>query len=423
MNRKLETPVSRATRTRSYVEGVRQALALIAGNPLRAGLSGLAMAAAVATMAIVVTGLDGFARAARQASAAAFGADTFVLTKVATGNLSRRELADKLARNPDITSPDVRFLDRYGNGVTLYAPLAQRQADVSAGGRTFENAAINGAGARLFDIRDIRIERGRFFTRDEETRAAQVTVIGRDVADKIVPIGDPLGARVRMAGRAFQVVGVLARQGTVGGVSLDRFVWMPITAFNRAFGAPSSLQVFARAVDAKASQVAEDHARMTMRARRRLGPSAPDNFDLITPEASRNFVADISQRIGAAGPPISLMALLAAIVVIANTTLVSVTQRTREIGIRRAVGASRTGVLVEVLAEAAAVALGGGAVGLVLAALVLAGASAALSVDLSLQWSTALGSLAAAGAAGLAAGWYPARRAATVEVSAALRSE
>ena len=396
---------------------------MIAGRPLRAGLAGLAMAAAVTTTAVVVTGLDGFARSAREATAATFGADTFVLAKVATGNLNRQELADKLARNPDITRADARFLDRHGNGLTLYAPVSQRRADVSAGGRTFENAAVYGAGAALFDIRDIRVGRGRFHTRDEETRAAQVAVIGHDVADAVFPASDPLGATVRIAGRAFLVIGVLARQGTTGGVSLDRFVWIPITAFDRAFGISSSLEILARAADVSASQAAEDHARVTMRARRRLGPAAPDNFDVITPEASRSFVAEVSERAGAAGPPISFMALLAAIVVVANTTLVSVTQRTREIGIRRAVGATRTSVVFEVLAEAAIVALAGGAVGLAAAAFALAGASAALGVDLPLRLSTALGSLAAAGSAGIAAGWYPARRAATIDVVTALKAD
>ena len=144
---------------------------------------------------------------------------------------------------------------------------------------------------------------------------------------------------MRIAGRGFRIVGIQAQQGTAGGVSLDRYVWMPIAAFERAFGPAASLQVFAKASDVAQTQAAEDHARISMRARRHLGPGAADTFDLITPEASRSFVTAITERLGAAGPPISLMALIAAIVVVTNTTLVSVTQRMREIGIRRAIGA------------------------------------------------------------------------------------
>lgn len=160
-----------------------------------------------------------------------------------------------------------------------------------------------------------------------------------------------------------------------------------------------------------------------MRARRHLGPGAADTFDLITPEASRGFVAAITERLGAAGPPISLMALITAIVVVTKPTLVSVTRRTREIGIRRALGASRANVLVETLAESSVVALAGGSVGLVTAAGVLSIASGALGAPLALGWPTTVGSLAAAGLSGVLAGWYPARCAAALDVIDALRHE
>jgi putative ABC transport system permease protein len=160
-----------------------------------------------------------------------------------------------------------------------------------------------------------------------------------------------------------------------------------------------------------------------MRARRHLGPGAPDTFDLITPEASRNFVAAITERLGAAAPPISIMALIAAIVVVTNTTLVSVTQRTREIGIRRAIGARRSSILVETLAESGVIALAGGIVGLAAAAVVLSFASGSLAIPLALDWPTMAGSLSAAGLSGIVAGWYPARRATSLDVITALRQE
>jgi putative ABC transport system permease protein len=234
---------------------------------------------------------------------------------------------------------------------------------------------------------------------------------------------DPLDQLVRIAGRGFRIVGIQAPQGTAGGVTLDRYVWMPIAAYERAFGAAPTLQVFAAAPVPARTVEAEDQARVSMRARRRLGPGAADTFDIITPEASRTFVAAVTQRVGAAGPPISLMALLAAGVVIANTTLVSVAQRTREIGIRRAVGAARANILVETLAESTLLATAGGIAGVAGAVAVLWAASQASGTTLSLERSTALGSLLAAAASGIAAGWFPARRAAALEVVAALAQE
>ena len=403
--------------------GISEALATIRNRPLRTLLASLAMAAAVATIAIVQTTLDGLARSAREASARAFGSDSFVIARAATGTLSRRELAQKLERNPDITRAEVRFLEAVAGHRVMYAATTQRQADVVAGGRRFENATINGTQAALFEIRDVGVEIGRSFTRIEETSAAPVIVVGRGIVDALFPAGDPLGATVRIGNRAFRVVGIQAEQGTAGGASLDRYVWMPLTAFERTFGPVRTLQVFAKANDVSRTSAAEDRAHASMRARRHLPPGAPDTFDLIRPEASRGFVAAITERLGAAGPPIAMMALLAAIVVVTNTTLVSVTQRTHEIGIRRALGAPRISVLLETMAESSVIALVGGAAGVLIAAAVVAAAPGRVGVPLALEWPTLAGSLAAAGMAGVAAGWYPARRAASLDVIAALRQE
>ena len=410
-------------RSRVYLEALSAAAATCVGNPLRAALGALAIAVAVATIAIVVTGLDGFAAYARRVGARAFGSDTFVVAQVTTGNVSRKELADKLTRNRPITRGDVRFLERFQDDAVVYAAVSQQRADVTAGGRKFENAAINGTAASLFDIRDISLAQGRFIRRDEEDRASQVAVIGADVADALFPSRDALGETVRIAGRGFQVVGIQAREGTAGGVSLDRYVYVPLQAFERAFGRADSLQVFARATDGDRIQRAEDRARITMRARRQLPAGRADTFDLLTPEAARGFVQRLSERVGAAAAPISIMALLAAIVVVTNTTLVSVTQRTREIGVRRALGAARRHIALEVLAEAGLVAVAGGCVGLAVAQALLWLAGAALGLAFPIRATTAVWAITAAAASGLAAGWYPARRATRVDVITAIRQE
>ena len=406
-----------------YVEGTIEAVVTLRRNPLRASLAALAMAVAVATTAIVQTGLNGLEESARLTSARAFGTDSFVLARFASGNLSRRELAEKLERNPNITRSDVRFLSGVADDVVVYSATAQRPADVSAGGRTFENATVSGAQATLPEIRDIGIAQGRFFSREEDVAGAQVAILGRTVMDELFPGQDPLGQSVRIGGRGFRVIGTLVAQGSAGGQSLDRFVWLPLIAFERAFGGPSTVQVFASAAGDAGTQAAEDRARISMRARRHLAPSAADTFDIITPEASRTFVERITASIGAAGPPISLMALIAAIVVVTNTTLVSVAQRTREIGVRRAVGAGRASVLIETLAESLVVALVGGFAGLVIAGGVLALAAGPIGVPLSLEWPIVIGSLAAAGLSGVVAGWFPARRAASLDIVNALRHE
>ena len=190
-----------------------------------------------------------------------------------------------------------------------------------------------------------------------------------------------------------------------------------------SLGAPRSLQVFARAGDGWSTIAAEDHARTSLRAARSLGPGRADNFDVLAPEAARSFVANLSTRIGAAAGPIALMALLAAVVVVTNTVLVSVTQRTREIGLRRALGAPRSQVLQEVLAESVMLSLIGGLAGAAIAMAAAAAASAAAPVPLAVEPRVLLLALFAAAGSGAVAGWYPARRATQLDIVDAIRAE
>jgi putative ABC transport system permease protein len=405
-------------------EALGQAARTALTHPLRSGLGALAMAVGVATVAIVITALQGLAEFARQTTARTFGSDTFVLARIASpGSIGRRELEEKLARNPVLRRSDLRFLERWAGEEVLYAASAQRSGEATAAGRKFENAAITGSSAALAEIRELGLARGRFLSREDEARAAAVAVIGADVADALYPGLDPLGRGVRLGGRLFEVVGVQSRLGSAGGASLDRQVFVPLPAWERAFGDPDALQVFARARDTRRTTAAEDRTRTTLRARRRLRPGTADTFDLLSPDAARGFVANLTERVSTAAFPLSAMALLASIVVVTNTTLVSVTHRTREIGVRRALGATRRQIVREVVLESTLVALVGGGAGLLAVLAVAAGVRAAATVPLALTPATALWSFGSAALAGVLAGLYPARRASRVDVIAAVRAE
>jgi putative ABC transport system permease protein len=405
-------------------EALGQAAGTALAHPLRSGLGALAMAVGVATVAIVVTAIQGLADFARATTARTFGSDTFVLARVASpGSIGRRELEEKLARNPVLRRSDLRYLERWAGGEVDYASSAQRPGDVTAGGRKFENAAITGTSAALAEIRDLGLAHGRFLSREDEARAAAVAVIGADVADALYPGEDPLGRHLRLAGRRFEVVGVQSRLGTAAGASQDRYVFLPLPTWERAFSAPDTLEVFARARDTKRTSGAEDRTRAIMRARRRLRPGVADTFDLLSPTAAREFVASLAERVSAAAVPLSAMALLASVVVVTNTTLVSVTQRTREIGVRRALGATRRQIEREVLLESALVAMVGGGAGLLAALGLAAAVRGAAAVPLSLSPATAAWSFASAALAGVLAGLYPARRASRIDVIAAVRAE
>lgn len=411
---------------RLLVDAASEAIDAIRSHALRAGLAVLAIAAAVATIATVVVALDGVERFARTSAARAFGSNTFVLAKVAApGQIGRRELERRLQQNPDIRRGDLRFVERYAAGRVTYGATVNRRVEVAAGSRSYEGASLVAATASLASIRDLSIGAGRFFSRVEADRAALVTVIGATIAEELFPGIDPLGQTMRIAGRGFRVIGLQERQGNIGGVSLDRNVWIPLRAGERLFGPPETLQLLARPAtgdNATAVQRAEDQAHASMRARRQLQPDEEDNFDMLAPAAARGFVLTLSERAGMAAGPISAMALLAAIVVVANTILVSVAQRTRDIGIRRAVGASRTQMMAEVLAESLLIGATGGVIGIGFVFLIVSLAKGS-GLDLELTASTAALSLLAAATSGMIAGWYPARLATRIDVVDALRIE
>jgi putative ABC transport system permease protein len=408
----------------SLHESFRQAARTLMTNRLRAGLGALAIAVAVGTQVLVVTALDGVAAFANISTSRAFGSETFLLAQVASpGRVSRRELQDQLQRNQPIRRADWRFLDASAGDLVQYAPIVQTTAEVTAGSRTYETAAVSGTTSVLAGLRDLAIARGRFLSLDDDRAGAVVSVIGADVADTLFPASDAVGQSIRVAGRRFTVIGVQTKLGTSGGTSLDRSVWIPIRAWERAFGLPRSLPIFAKATPGATAVAAEDRARAALRARRQLPPGSPDTFDVLTPDAARGFVANLSQRIGIAAGPISLMALLAAIVVVTNTVLVSVTQRTREIGVRRALGAPRSQIMREVVAESALTAVIGGVVGLAVALGLVTAAAGVLELPLDVRASTAGWSLVASAASGLVAGWYPARRATQLTVVEAIRVE
>ncbi len=405
-------------------EALGQGASALRGNPLRSALGALAIAVAVATIVIVVSALDGVRRYAEANTARTFGSDTFLIAQVASpGRISRREVREQLARNPAIRRSELAFLTRYADDTVLYAPNAQTRASVSSAGRRLDEAAITGTTAMLAEIRDLNVVRGRFFRAAEDPDGSQVAVIGADVVDALFPSQDPLGRAIRIAGRRFDVIGLQGRIGSAGAGSIDEYVWIPLRAYERAFGAPRSLQIFARAAPGLEPVVGEDRARVSLRAARALPPGVADTFDVLTPDAARGFVANLSGRIGAAAGPISLMALLAAIVVVTNTVLVSVTQRTREIGVRRALGARRSQILAEILAESVMLSVAGGLSGAVAAWGVLSVLGRLLDVPLIVAPQTVAWAIAAAAGSGLIAGWYPGRRATRLDVIGAIRSE
>lgn len=286
---------------------------------------------------------------------------------------------------------------------------------------------IQGATANITSLTTVRVARGREIAEADDNFRRQVCVIGTDVADELFPNTDPLEKELRIGQLSYEVIGVAEPLGSAFGQSQDGFVMIPLGAFTKIFGERTrSLALFVRARQGTALSLAEveELLRAGLRQRRRLRPGVDeDNFSVITAKSAQAFAATFTNIIGAALYPLTGVALIVAGVVVMNMMLVSVTERTREIGIRIAVGARRRDILTQFLTEATLLTIIGGAIGLGLAALLAWLARRATGIPVTPPLWSAAAAIIVSCVVGITFGVVPARRAARLDPIEALRSE
>ena len=268
---------------------------------------------------------------------------------------------------------------------------------------------------------------GRYFTEQEELSRSFVTVIGDETRATLFPDGgSPLGKLVKINGIEFTVIGVQEKLGSAFGTSQDNCAYIPVTAFDRLFGTGTAIPVFARPRPNTGitMQQSLDFSRVSLRNRFHQRPGEADKFDVLTPDAIRGFIDSLLGMVTVIVVPVTCISLVVGGIVIMNIMLVSVTERTREIGIRKALGArGRSDVMMQVLIESVVMSSMGGALGVALGAALTAIMARAFSLNLKITLPYVLLSLLVSGGVGLASGWYPASRAAKLDPINALRSE
>ena len=273
-------------------------------------------------------------------------------------------------------------------------------------------------------LSNLNLAAGRSFTEVEDTHSAHVAMVGCDIVDNVLGSGDPLGKEIRVGGSPYTVIGVGECQGKMLGQSMDNWVAIPLTAFLENYGTQDSMKIYVNAGGGGAVMDAvSDQLRVLMRVRRHLAPGTPDTFTVDTSATFQNLLSKILNNFGAVVAAIAGVSLVIGGIVIMNIMLVSVTERTREIGVRKALGARRQDILLQFLIESATMSLVGGVIG------VVAGISVAKILTLIIAfpsvvqiWSIVL-SLFVATAVGLFFGVYPAHKAAQLDPIVALRAE
>jgi putative ABC transport system permease protein len=399
----------------------------IRAHKLRSFLTLLGVIIGVASVIMVGAAIEGLGVYADESTAKAFGSESFLVAQiVATGRLSRREYFDKIKRNKPIRTDDFRFVQALAGDRVLYSPYRNHVSDVKRENLICEDSAIFGVAADMARIRDIGVVDGRFFTDQEERSRAFVAVIGDTVRTTLFP-GDasPLNQIARIEGIEFTVIGVQERLGSAFGRDQDKSIYIPITAFNRLYGPGHGFALFGRPKPGSGLTLngALDETRVALRTRFHARPGQEDNFDTLTPDAIRGFIDQLLGMVAAVVVPVTCISLVVGGIVIMNIMLVSVTERTREIGIRKAVGGRRSDVMLQILIEAVVLATLGGAFGVGLGALATMVLGRIFDLSLHITLGYVMLSLAVSSIVGIASGWYPAARAAKLDPVVALRAE
>jgi putative ABC transport system permease protein len=406
-----------------YLEALKLALASILSHKLRSFLTLLGVIFGVATVIVVVSLIEGFNSYVDE-KIANIGTNAFAVSKYAIDDFSSVEALNAARRhNKDVTLDDAAALRARGGSIQDVGAKEDAAGDVKFGATHLFRIHISATTPNIAEIERIEAGEGRYFTKVEEESRRNVTFIGADVAEKLFPRSNPLGQTIRIDGRAFEVVGVGKAKGSVFGQTQDMYVSMPLSTFMSIYGSRRSIGLSVTSISPESYQDAVDEARVVMRTRRKLAPSEKDNFGIITPSAINELRDKIFGTIQIAAIGITSISLVVGGIVIMNIMLVSVSERTKEIGIRKSIGARRTDILKQFLAESTLLSLVGGGIGITIAFLLAKLVAVLTPVPTALPLLAVTVAFAVSGTVGLISGVYPAWKAAGLDPIEALRAE
>lgn len=405
----------------TVIETFRLALDALRAHKLRSFLTLLGVILAVATLVAVMSVVAGlnFYVADRVAN---LGANVYLVDRF--GIITSQDAWIKAQKRPLVTLEEYQRLRESMKSATNVAATDDHTMDVRSGNILLENTDLTGVTPNYAEIRNMNLAAGRFLTEGDDLHHAPVCFIGTDVVKKFFPTVDPIGKTIRAGTNTYEVVGVATEIGSAFGQSQDNYILLPFTTYYKDWHKQNDwLTIFVQAQNSEVMQASEDEARMLMRAWRHLPYDAPDNFAVFGSASIMALWNQITGNLFAVAVALTAVFLVVGGIVIMNIMLASVTERTREIGLRRSLGARKKHIVLQFMTESAVLAAVGGIMGLTLAYGLVALVRAVTPIPVKTPISAVIISLSVSTAVGLFFGIYPAMRAAKLDPIEALRAD
>jgi putative ABC transport system permease protein len=409
-----------------FTETLKLAFDAIWSHKLRSVLTLLGMIIGVTAVVVVVSLIQGFNRYVDE-KIAGIGAKSFSIRRFSFEDWRNTDaIAEAQRRNKDLTFDDYDYLRERATLIDkLGAKALGTPSSVKHGNDTMESVSVDGATFECVDIENVDIAEGRYFTGSEDSSSSNVAFIGADVANQLFPISSPVDQEVSISGLPYRIVGVAAAKGTVFGMSQDNFITVPLRTYIKNFGPAVRQRSFYMVATAKNDDQfseAVEETRALLRARRGLSYSQKDNFGIATPDAIMGMRDQVLGPVFIVAIAVPAIALVVGGIVIMNIMLVSVTERTKEIGIRKSLGARRGDILRQFLIEAITLSAIGGVIG-VLLAWIAGRIVTAVFFPTYLSITAVIVAVSVSGLVGVLSGILPARKAALLDPIEALRAE
>jgi putative ABC transport system permease protein len=405
---------------------VRESLSMawlsLRANKLRSFLTLLGIIIGVLTVIAVVSVIQGLNNYV-YTKMSFYGANDFSVQKFSMIGTSLKDFREQMKRK-DLTMTEVQILRDRCRSCDLIGATTSTEQTVKFGSQSLKNTEVRGVTHLDHEIGSVlELESGRHIQRQDEANSRPVCIIGSDVVEKLYPTVDPLGRWVKVGNQNFQIIGIGKKVGKLLGFSQDNYVRIPITTFMKIYGSRRSLSINIHTRSQEQMLQAQEEVRTILRSWRKRSYNDPDDFSIATSETFIQFYKTATSGIYFAMIAISSIALIVGGIVIMNIMFVSVSERTKEIGIRIAVGARRRDILFQFLIESAVISAVGGIVGILLGFSVAKAVSAATALPSSVDPASIAIAIVMSASLGLFFGIYPANRAAKLDPVEALRSE